>query len=61
MADSIRTIEVMRESAYPLTGGAEGYDPLLEPIGDARFVLLGEVTHGTHEFYRKRAQITNGL
>ncbi len=30
-------------------------------IGDARFVLIGEASHGTHEFYRERAQITKRL
>ncbi len=30
-------------------------------IGDARIVLLGEATHGTHEFYRERARITKRL
>ena len=33
----------------------------LHLIGDARFVLIGEATHGTHEFYRERAQITKRL
>ena len=37
------------------------YDALLARIGDARFVLLGEATHGTHEFYRERARITKRL
>lgn len=37
------------------------YDPLIRSIGDARFVLLGEASHGTHEFYRERAQITKRL
>src|SRR5438034_8451223 len=37
------------------------YDALLEPVGDARFVLLGEASHGTHELYRERAQITKRL
>jgi erythromycin esterase-like protein len=49
------------EFAYPLSGAREDYDPLLEMIGDARFVLLGEASHGTHEFYRERAQITKRL
>jgi erythromycin esterase-like protein len=49
------------ELARPLTGAREDYDPLLEMIGDARFVLLGEASHGTHEFYRERAQITKRL
>src|SRR6266480_3747290 len=47
--------------AHPLTGVREDYDPLLELIGQARFVLLGEASHGTHEFYRERAQITKRL
>lgn len=35
--------------------------PLLDRIGDARVVLLGEATHGTSEFYRLRARITRAL
>ncbi len=34
---------------------------LMERIGDARVVLLGECTHGTSEFYRMRARITREL
>jgi erythromycin esterase-like protein len=34
---------------------------LLERIGDARVVLLGESTHGTSEFYRMRTRITQEL
>lgn len=36
-------------------------DPLLDAIGGARFVLLGEATHGTSEFYTWRAEITRRL
>lgn len=54
-------VDGVRRIAHPLTGSAEDYDPLLEAIGDARFVLLGEASHGTHEFYRERAQITRRL
>src|SRR5207237_10033798 len=39
----------------------EDYEPLLERIGNARFALLGEASHGTHEFYRTRAEITKRL
>lgn len=35
--------------------------PLLERIGSARVVLLGEATHGTSEFYRMRERITRDL
>jgi erythromycin esterase-like protein len=51
----------IREAARPVTGSAEDYDPLLELIGDARVVLLGEASHGTHEFYRERARISRRL
>ncbi len=44
--------------AIPLDGTDEDYDRLLALIGDARIVMLGEATHGTHEFYRERAEIT---
>jgi len=51
----------IREVAHPLTGTATDYDPLMELIGDARLVLLGEASHGTHEFYQARADITKRL
>jgi erythromycin esterase-like protein len=53
--------DLVRDAAHPLTGSSQDYDALLKFIGDARFVLLGEATHGTHEFYRQRAQITKRL
>ncbi len=60
-AVSAEALEAIRAAAYPLPDIAVGYNPLLEAIGDARFVLLGEATHGTHEFYRARAIITERL
>src|SRR5258705_11291658 len=54
-------IEAVREAAQPLTGPVRDYDPLMDLIGDARFALLGEASHGTHEFYRERAQIPKRL
>lgn len=54
-------VEVVRAAAEPLTGGKNDYDRLLERIGDARFVLIGEASHGTHDFYRERARITRRL
>src|SRR5712691_4771666 len=53
--------EFVREVAQPLTGDANDYDELLKLIGDARIVLLGEASHGTHEFYFERAAITKRL
>jgi erythromycin esterase-like protein len=51
----------IRDGAVPLVGVPSDYDALLNRVGDARFVLLGEASHGTHEFYRERAQITKRL
>src|SRR6266513_2788537 len=56
-----RPTESIREAARPLTGAPRDYDSLMELAGDARYVLLGEASHGTHEFYRERAQITKRL
>ena len=42
-----------------LLGVRHDYDRLLDAIGDARFVLIGEASHGTHEFYAERARITS--
>jgi len=53
--------ELVREVAQPLTGSADDYGALLELIGEARLVLLGEASHGTHEFYFERATITKRL
>ena len=50
----------MARVAHPLRTAAD-LDPLLELIGDARFVLLGEATHGTSEFYTWRTRITRRL
>jgi erythromycin esterase-like protein len=51
----------VREAAHPLTGDWSDFDPLMKMIDNARFVLIGEASHGTHEFYRTRALITRRL
>lgn len=48
----------VREAASRLTGSAADYAPLLEMAKGKRYVLLGEATHGTREFYQSRADIT---
>lgn len=47
--------------AHPIRGEAGDYDRLMERVGDARIVLLGEASHGTHEFYVERHRITRRL
>jgi erythromycin esterase-like protein len=54
-------LEAVRLDARPLEGGRTDYDALLQRVGDSRLVLLGEASHGTHEFYRERARITKRL
>src|SRR5882724_12742817 len=51
----------VNEAALPVEGRPSDYDPLLKLVHEARFCLLGEATHGTHEFYRERAEITKRL
>lgn len=56
-----RTLRQVEKAAIPITGSPGDHDGLIELVGNARFVLLGEATHGTHEFYRERARITARL
>jgi len=51
----------LADAAHPLDGGPGDYDALMNLVGDARFVLIGEATHGTHDFYEERARITQRL
>jgi erythromycin esterase-like protein len=58
---AVLVTDVVREAAHPLVGESDDYDPLMRLIGEAPLVLIGEASHGTHEFYRERAQITKRL
>jgi len=53
-------IERIRAAALPLRGPHD-LGPLLDRIGGARYVLLGEASHGTAEYYTWRAEITRRL
>src|SRR5579875_485366 len=54
--------ESVGKIAHPLREGeSRDYEPLLEMIGESRIVMIGEASHGTHEFYRERALITRRL
>ena len=46
--------------AHELRGG-DGLEELIARAAQSRFVLIGEATHGTHEFYELRAQFTRHL
>ena len=50
----------INKASYKLDTDAD-LDPLLNEIGEARFVLLGEASHGTHEYYTWRSRISKRL
>lgn len=54
-------VQSICDAAHRLTGEATDYDPLMDLVGNARLVLIGEASHGTHEFYQHRAEITKRL
>jgi erythromycin esterase-like protein len=54
-------VESLDEAVRPIVGARDDYDALLDLVGTRRFVLIGEASHGTHEFYRERARITRRL
>src|SRR5437764_5503796 len=61
IAEQTPIIDAVKQASQPLEGNLRDYNPLLELIGNAHFCLLGEATHGTHDFYRERAEITKRL
>ncbi len=55
------TAHLTERDVVPLTGAPGDEDHLLAMVGNRRFVLLGEASHGSHEFYEARARITQRL
>jgi erythromycin esterase len=58
--NSTQIVELLKNHSSPLEN-LEDLDPLIDYIGDAKYVLLGEASHGTHEYYTWRAKITQRL
>ena len=54
-------LRTLKGAAHPLVGSPGDFDPLIAGVGDARFVLIGEASHGTHDFYRVRSELTKRL
>lgn len=54
-------LKALERLIHPFKGKPEDYQHVLNDIGDARFVLIGEASHGTHEFYQIRAELTRYL
>ena len=55
------SLSKINRGAIPLAFDASDYDPLMRWIGNRRLVLIGEASHGTHDFYRERVRITRRL
>jgi erythromycin esterase len=53
-------VQEVQQFSHPLKTRAD-LDPLIEQIGNAHFVLLGEASHGTSEYYQWRAHLTSRL
>jgi erythromycin esterase-like protein len=54
-------VHAVRAVAQQLNGTLEDYDQIVALADHAHYVLLGEATHGTHEFYRARSEISKRL
>lgn len=53
-------IDILKDEAQLIEADSD-YDSVLKEVGDASIVLLGEATHGSHEFYQARAKISQRL
>src|SRR5687767_4717534 len=59
--DSDPLSRAVRAAAVPMEDGAKDLDLLVDLAANSRFVLIGEASHGTHEFYKVRADLTKRL
>lgn len=56
-----KLLDELNHSAIPLEGQSEDYEAVIKQIGAARFVMIGEASHGTHEFYQARIKVSQRL
>lgn len=59
--EAVKVRTAITKAAHPFVGQAINCSLLLDWIGHARFVLIGEASHGTQEFYQIRAEISKQL
>lgn len=58
---ALRPSDLLRQITVPAPRGVPAPEALADLVGDASVVLIGESSHGTHEFYRARAEMTRWL
>src|SRR5438552_14477425 len=56
-APNLQSVRLLQSAAHRLSGIKDDFESLIDLAGDAVFVLLGEASHGTHEFYSTRTEI----
>lgn len=61
LSDAAVVARALAPEAHHLTGAPGDFDAVIDLARDARYVLIGEASHGTHEFYRVRGEITKRL
>lgn len=61
MAPDSQVSKQVRRHAVPFTGEKNELNSLMELIGESSFVLIGEASHGTHEYYKTRIDLTKRL
>jgi erythromycin esterase-like protein len=61
MTNDADLVRAVRDAAHSVSGSPSELEPLLELTARADCVLIGEASHGTHEFYRQRAELTQRL
>jgi len=51
----------LEDVIQPLRGAPGEFDALVDRLAEARLVLIGEASHGTHDFYQIRSHLTKRL
>lgn len=54
-----KLIQAISEHSLPLNDAS--LNKIVEAIGNAKIVMLGEASHGTSEFYKIRAELSKKL
>lgn len=60
MNQDLKTVRELTANSHKLNSSTD-LDPLLDQIGNSSYVLLGEASHGTHEYYTWRTAISQKL